>query len=260
VEAFEDKIKLGFGQFPVDPAVSKCAPGSCCADEVGIMQPTLNNGQAVADNIRCNDPNDTSCSVASDDSPSNAALAMARDSYSAWYPPSHPTNDAQYVLLITHSEPRCAGEDQCPSARSAANDLADARVGIFVLSVDYNPDQWSSCLRQIARKHGSQPLYPAGSVSDLGDYLDQIFTDVAESFCTLSLNSGVLPPPLAQLQVSLGKRQVSPADWNGQDGWSANPDKTIITLSGSACSDYLFSPEKLIVNYTLPDACNSWWP
>jgi hypothetical protein len=256
VEAFQGKIKFGFDQFPVDPAVSQCAQGSCCADKVSIIDPALDNTQAMKSSILCSDPHNTSCSVASADSPSYAALATVRDYYNA-----NPTTDDLYILLVTSSEPTCASEDQCSSARSAANNLGDAGVRIIVLSVGYEPELWS-CLSQIGRKgsspRASQSLYTASSVSDVGSKLNDIFSVVAQSACTM--NSSIVPPSQAQLQVSIGKTPVSQTDWNNPDGWSATPNQTSITLSGSACDSYLNSQDKLLVGYACspcggPNAC-----
>jgi hypothetical protein len=253
IEAFQGKIKFGFEQFPVDPAVSPCAQGSCCADKV--IAPALSNYSVMKTNISCSDPRNSSCSVRIPDSPSNAALAKVRDYYK-----SLTTNDDLYVLLVTSSEPSCAG-DQCFDALSAAADLGNERIRIFVLSVAYQPEPWS-CLSQIARKgaspHASNSLYTANNVSDLRDALSQVFSAVAQSACTL--NSSSVPPSNAKLTVSIGTAPVSPAAWDGRDGWSANSNNTIITLSGSACDNYLSLQEKLNVGYTVPDACNPGWP
>jgi hypothetical protein len=253
VDAFAGKIKFGFEQFPADPTVSQCTQGSCCAGSV--IDPAIDNASTMKSSILCSDPKDLSCSVASTDSPSDAALAKVRDYYKA-----NPTTDDLYILLVTSSEPSCAGEDQCSSARSAANDLGDENVRIIVLSVDYQPDSWS-CLYQIGRRgwspRASQLLYSANSTSDLSSYLSEIFSAVARSACTLNSDSGIVPPGQAQLLVWLGKTPVSQTDWNNQDGWSATPNQTTITLSGSACDNYLSSQDKLQVGY---NACTSQRP
>jgi len=258
IKTFQGKIKLGFEQFPVDPAVSPCAPNSCCADKV--VDPALNNATTMEIDIGCTDPNNTSCSVASTDSPSYAALEQARDYYKA----EPATTDEQDILLVTSSEPSCAGaaDNPCSSALSAANDLGNLSVRIFVLSVDYQPPPWS-CLSQFPRG-GSSPhdslMYTANDSSSLGTKLNTIFSKVAQAACTLNLSS-VDVPPQAGLQVSMGKDSVPQLGWTGgQDGYWANNNNTSITLSGSACNDYLISQGKLVVRYTWPIACNQGWP
>jgi hypothetical protein len=252
IETFQGKIKFGFVQFPV----SQCAQGTCCADEV--IGPALDNNSLMKTSVLCSDPHNSSCSGTSTDSPSNAALAKVQD-YVA--DPKNTTNDDQYVLLVTSSEPSCTGQDQCNNALSAANALGNAGVGIFVLSVGNQPDSWS-CLTQIGRKgplpRTSKLLYSANYVSDLSDMINTIFSAIARSACTL--NSSIKPPAQATLDVSIGSTSVPPADWSGQNGWSASPNKTSITLSGSACDDYLSSQDRLLIGYTLPNSCNPGWP
>ena len=59
----------------------------------------------------------------------------------------------------------------------------------------------------------------------------------------------------------MGKDSVPQLGWTGgQDGYWANNNNTSITLSGSACNDYLISQGKLVVRYTWPIACNQGWP
>jgi hypothetical protein len=259
MDAFRGKIKFGFEQFPVDPAVSQCPQNSCCADQVNIIDPGLTNYTSLQNSIQCKDPLNNTCSVASADSPSDAALAWARDYYSA----EKFNTDVLNVLLVTSSEPSCAGMSQCHDALSAANDLGNANVSIFVLSVDYQPEPWSSCLSRIARaasSHDSTSLFTANSSSGIITTLYTIFAQVARAACTL--NASFPPGPSAHLQVSIGSESVSQAtDWrNNSSGWSAIPDKSIITLYGSDCDNYLGSMDNLVVNYTLSDACNPGRP
>jgi hypothetical protein len=271
VTTYTSRIKFGLEVFPSDPMRSQCPQGTCCADPVSVG-PAAYNASRVNNSIQCSDAHGYGCQIASSDSPSNAALARARDYYSALNPP---TSDNLYVLLVTASEPSCSADSHdttCSNALSAASDLGKLPVRIIVLSVDYQPKH-NSCLSQIPL-NGSldlppnvQSLYPTTSPSDLSTALTGLFDAIAKYACTLS--SLPLIPPNTDLTVSIGQDTVSPiVNANDQDGWRCtNPSCTGIKLVGSACDQWVKPPQmsNLDVSYACswcggPTPCSSWGP
>ena len=266
VTTYTSRIKFGFEDFPSDAMRSPCPQGTCCANPVSVG-PAPYNASHVNNSLQCGDPHGSGCQVTSTDSPSNAALARAKDYYSTLSPP---TTDNLYVLLVTSSEPSCAADshDACSSALAAASDLGKLNVRIIVLSVDYQPKR-SSCLSQIPL-NGSlqlppnvQSVYPTNNPYDLSSALTDLFNAIARDACILSSSSVV--PPNKDLTVSIGQDQVDP---NDQTGWQcANSNCTKITLAGSACDEWVSKTwiSDLDVGYACswcggPTPCSAWGP
>jgi hypothetical protein len=265
VKKYQARIKFGLEQFPTGPA-AQCQPGTCCAGQV-YPQPYLNNWPDMEHNIECTYPHGPYCQPTGSDSPSYDALANVYDNFQT----SLPTNGDRYVLLVTSSEPSCAAENHnvCTDAIAAANALGEAGVGIVVLSLA-NP---GSCLDKISRTHSllqqppsTQSLYTPNTVDDLANNLDEFFSAVARAACTMD-SLTTIPPSWADLSVLIGNDQVQPADGNNQNGgWSANPNRTSITLSGQDCDNWV-SPQagKLSVQYDCslcggPNSCPPYYP
>jgi hypothetical protein len=164
---------------------------------------------------------------------------------------------------VTSSEPSCAAETPdacCTSARNAASDLGISGVCIVVLSLGYQPDQ-KSCLYQISLTGSSlqlpantKALYSVNSSDDLTAALTNFVLAVAKTACTL--NTTTPPPSQAQLSVSIGLNPIQQTDGNNQDGWYfANPNRTSIKFSGSACDSYVNSQDHLYIGYYACSAC-----
>jgi len=269
LSAYQTRIKFGFRDFPADPTKFQCSPGTCCLNPVIGLAPGLNLAARVSSDIQCADSYYSGgCPTPSVDSPSNAALAQARDDYK-----NVSTDDGVYVLLVTASEPSCSADsrDPCVSARNAAGALGDMGIHIIVLSVGYQPDPGSSCLYQIAGRgfqtpsDDLQPVYPASNTNDLSNAVSDVFSAVARNACTLSSTSA-LPPTGVLPTVYIGQTYIP---FDSQDGWSyAAFSRTKITFSGSACKTWLGSGSQLTnpdVSYLCslcggPNACTSSWP
>jgi hypothetical protein len=272
VTKYTSRIDFGFEDFPSDPMrpcpQGNCCQGSCCANGVSIG-PQPYNGTRVSNNIQCGDARGPGCQATGTDSPSNAALAKARDYYSTLNPP---TTDDVYVLLVTSSDPSCGSESHdttCTSALTTASDLGTLKVRIIVLSVDYQPKH-SACLSQIPLNAylklppSVQSVYPTTSPSDLGTYLTEIFDAIARNACNLSSSPQI--PPNTDLTVYIGQDTVSRmVDANDQDGWRCTANCTGITLVGSACEKWVKAPpmSNLEVTYACswcggPTPCSSW--
>jgi len=271
VSAFQARIQFGFIEFPPDPTDFQCPPGTCCQGRVGV-DPQAYDAYNMGIAIPCSgDSRGSGCSFTSTDSPSHAALATARDYYRA-----NPTEDDVYILLVTSSEPSCAGDSRgaCSEAQKVASDLSSLGIRIIVLSVGYQPDNKNSCLSQISQRgsqnlpDGVQLLYTAMSPNDLTGALDALFNAVKQNACTWS-STPVVPPNLS-LVVSIGGEKVPQIEGTGQDGWKlAFFDGTKITLTGTYCTKWLTSPQyfKPDVGYPCsfcggPNACypTPWQP
>jgi hypothetical protein len=260
VTTYTSRIKFGFEDFPSDSMRSQCPQGSCCANQVWVG-PASYNASRVNSYIQCSDLHGSGCQGTSTDSPSNAALARARDYYGALNPP---TTDDLYVLLVTASDPSCGSDSHdttCTNALAAASDLGKLNVRIIVLSVD-SQARHNPCLSQIPLNGylklptSVHSVYPTSSPSDLGTALTELFDAIARNACTLSFSPQI--PPNTDLTVSIGQNTtVSPiVGANDQDGWRCtNPSCTGITLVGSACDQWVKAPpmSDLYVGY----AC-SW--
>jgi hypothetical protein len=255
IKNYQGKVKFGFEQFPADPtdrAAANCPHQTCCAGSVGI-EPDYNALNSIKGPIQCSDPVSSPCPSPTADSPSYAALANVRDYYKSKLGLS---GGGRYVLLVTASEPSCAadvGTDECARALSAASDLGGMGVQLLVLSVGYQPVS-GSCLVKLSQTGSSQPLpsgfntlYVPNTIQDLSNEASAIALGVARSGCTI--DEPAPPPEQAQVVVSIGQNQIPQADTNG---WSfSNFTRTSITLSGSACDQYLSSPPdvRLFVEY-----------
>jgi hypothetical protein len=255
IQTYQTRVQFGFEQFPADKMESQCQSGNCCAGSVSL-KPVLSNLTAMSNSILDNDQR--GAGWPSTDSPSHKALAVVRDYIKYDY-----TTDDQYVLLVTSSEPSCAAETPdtcCTSARNAASDLGISGVRIVVLSLGYQPDQ-KSCLYKISLTGSSlqlptntKALYPVNNSDDLTTALTNFVLAVAKTACTLSTSTP--PPSQAQLSVSMGMNPIQQTDGNDQDGWYfANPDRTSITFSGSACDSYVNSQDPLYIGYYACSAC-----
>jgi hypothetical protein len=249
IQTYQTRVKFGFEQFPANKSESQCQAGTCCAGSVSV-DPAFSNLVLMSNNILGNDPR--GASWPSQDSPSHKALAAVQD-YNANSNSSTDAPDDKYVLLVTASEPSCTAETPdacCTSARKAASALGNSGVHIVVLSLGYQPDQ-KSCLYQISQT-GS--LYPVNSSDELTTALTNFVLAVAKTACTL--NTITPPPSQAQLSISIGFNLIQQTDGNNQDGWYfANPDRTSITFSGSACDSYVNSKDPLYIGYYACSAC-----
>jgi hypothetical protein len=250
IQTYQTRVQFGFEQFPANKSESQCQAGTCCAGSVSV-DPAFSNLVLMSNNILGNDPR--GASWPSQDSPSHKALAVVQDYISANFYFSTDAPAGQYVLLVTASEPSCTAETPdacCTSARKAASALGNSGVRIVVLSLGYQPDQ-KSCLYQISQT-GS--LYPVNSSDDLTTALTNFVSAVARTSCTLNTSSP--PPSQAQLSISIGFNRIQQTDGNNQDGWYfANPDRTSITFSGSACDSYVNSQDSLNIGYYACSAC-----
>jgi hypothetical protein len=270
VTTYTSRIKFGFEDFPSDPMRPSCPQGSCCANPV-TSQPASYNYSRINNNIQCGDTRGPGCQATGTDSPSNAALAKARDYYSTLNPP---TTDDVYVLLVTSSDPSCGSDSHdttCASALAAASDLGKMNVRIIVLSVDYQPKH-NACLSQIplygflGLSPSVQSVYPTTSPSDLGVALTEIFDAIARNACNLSFLPQI--PPNTDFSVYIGQDTVSRmVDANDQDGWRCTANCTGITLVGSACTNWVKAPpmSNLEVTYACswcggPTPCSPWGP
>jgi len=230
-----------------------------------VVDPNLNNLKTINNALQCSDSSYPPCPTPTNDSPSSAALAKVRDYFKAHREQS---NEDRYVMLITASEPSCTGEgDACDSAVKATNDLGDLGVRVVVLTVGYQPGP-GSCLKRLSDvgssltpPHNLGTLYPTSSQSGLASALSQFVAGVAEASCTQ--DSLDYPPPDGQTPtVSIDDKSVPQVTPTNDDGWSfANSAHTTITLSGSACEQWISSSSsKLYVNYSCstcpgPNAC-----
>jgi hypothetical protein len=255
IQTYQTRVKFGFEQFPADKTESQCQSGTCCAGSVSV-DPILSNLAWMSSSILGNDPR--GASWPSLDSPSHRALAVVQDYLSANSNSSTDAPDDQYVLLVTASEPSCTAETPdacCTSARNAASALGNSGVRIVVLSLGYHPDK-KSCLYQISQIGPSLQLpantkapYLVNNNDDLTTTLTNFVLAVAQTACTL--NTTTPPPSQAQLSVSIGLNPIQQTDGNDQDGWYfANPDRTSIKFSGSACDSYVHSQDSLYIAYT----------
>lgn len=252
IKNYQTKVQFGLVQFPADPAEPQCGPDSCCAGPVS--KPALYNLGAMTSSMQCSDPQSPGCQATIQDSPSYAALAAAlalvRDSLNPKDPKANDSSVDHYVLLVTSTEPSCAADSQnvCANALNAAGDLNNAGVNIAVLSVGYQPIP-GSCLYRISQYGSSWATdlsttswYTANSLYDLSNAVNGFVLAVAQSACTVNINPA---PNWAQLFVSIGSKTYQQTDGTNQDGWAfASPARASITLSGSACTDFVNSPGK----------------
>ena len=260
---YSTRIKFGFHDFPSDPMKYQCSPGTCCLNPTSVVQPQLFTSALISSRFQCKDYNGSGCTLMNTDSPSNAALAQAKDDL------KYGTDDDVYILLVTSSEPSCSADshDACASAQYAAGSLGDMGVRIIVLSVGNQPDPGSSCLYQITERgsqklpDGVQSVYAASSSYDLSNALSAVFSAVARNACTLRASS-MVPPSGVQPTVYIGQTYVPPIEGNGQDGWSyVYFSRTKIEFFGSACELWLSPGAAQLTN---PDftynACTPSWP
>jgi hypothetical protein len=259
IQTYQTRVQFGFEQFPASKSESQCQAGTCCAESVSVY-PATSNLVLMSNSILGNDPR--GASWPSLDSPSHKALAAVQDCFK--YNCTTDDHDDQYVLLVTASEPSCTAETPdacCTSARKTATDLGNDGVPIIVLSLGYQPDQ-KSCLYQISQTGGTlQPpanakkLYSVNNNDELTNALTEFISAVARTSCTLNTSSP--PPSQAQLSISIGFNRIQQTDGNNQDGWYfANPDRTSITFSGSACDSYVNSQDTLYIGYYACSACS----
>jgi hypothetical protein len=262
IEKYQGKIKFGFEQFPADSSdkgYSDCQHNDCCAGSVKV-DPQPNALSRISGLLQCSTTSGSTCASASDDSASYAALEQIRDYCNSKY-----TDDDRYVLLVTASEPSCSAladsKDACSRALSAASDLGNSWIRVVVLSVGYQPDS-GSCLVRISQTGSflsmpanAKTLYTPPSVYDLNNDVNELFAAVAETSCTF--DSNYVPPSWAQLVVSMGNstNSIPQVDSTDKDGWSfANPAHTRITLSGTACDNYM---KQQYANITVGYTCST---
>ena len=149
---------------------------------------------------------------------------------------------------------------------SAATELGKLGVRIFVISVGYQPGL-GSCLTSISQvgtsvalPAGAQAIYAPSTAAAVTSNVSQVVLSIAKRFCTLQ--SACPPPAQASLEVSIGTTTIAKVAGSQSDGWYfADSTRAHITLSGSACDQYLKAdPNSLFVSYMCstcggPTAC-----
>lgn len=268
ISAYQSRINFGLEVFPGDTNDrNKDCRSSCCAG--APIAPQTNALDAIGSSLLCSDQQ--GCQTGSSDSPSQKALEQVqacladRARSSSWTDPPH----SAYVLLITGAEPSCSadlsGADTCGTARTIATNLGKMDIPVIVLSVGYPADSNpSSCLVQLSNRGTVSPmpsnvprLYISDSSNDLKDDLSTLLSALARKSCTLTAVDWV--PDYATLTVSVGDTTIAK---DASNGWSFGWDRSQIRLSGSACDQYLKSPQGTLVHVTYTcstcaDAANS---
>jgi hypothetical protein len=228
---YQKRLKIGFEQFPVvsgAPNAEFCQP-SCCAEKV-MFTTAYDQGEKLTSTIACD-----TCIPPLLDSCSQAALLEASD----YYHDTTPSDDDRSVLLITSSDPSSGSDksEACNIASNATIALGNSWVQLIILSVGYQPDQWS-CLSKLT------PGYPytASNIQELNSKVMDIFGTLARTACYLNTTA---IPPTTPLMVSIGDDPVEYSDKVGYyNGWSfANFNQTRIVIKGTDCVRFLDSSE-----------------
>jgi hypothetical protein len=272
IGTYQGAVKFGFEQFPPDQndkESADCQWDSCCAGSV-VVEPQPMAEPQVQRAMQCGDPSGAFCQSSGYLSASSAALERASDYVSSdyWKSKSSPLRpDDHYILLVTASEPACSPDsdsrDPCTSAKSAATDLGYLRARIVVISVGYSLSG-RSCLVGISNTGslltpppGASTLYTPSNMKDLNSNVNDFVVAVSRTGCTL--DSFFAPPAKATLQLYMGGATIPQVSSTDDSGWSyTDTSHTTITLSGTACDDYLASPsDDLYLGYTCSTCAGS---
>ncbi len=264
VKQYQGQIKFGFEQFPADlsgdhAAAKQCpAHGTCCPGSV-VVEPNENNSQAMSSYINCGSPQGTACPATTPDAPSQAALGTALGYYN-----SHPSWDDKYVVLVTSSDPSCAGSssDPCDGAVSAAHDLGNMGVQVVVFSVGWQPSA-NSCLMRISQVGSSSSvsnlpnntsLYASTSSDVLNTQMGAFVSAVASNACTVDLSPYVTTDPslvVVSFPSSTGPGfeavpQATQTSGSWSDGWHfVNAGYNRMTFTGQYCTEIVDSSVRI---------------
>jgi hypothetical protein len=225
---FQDRIRWGFEEFPMNTANMSC-PTGCCADRVAPGVAPM-NGAAVVQSMEF----EANISIRIQ-TPTAEALRTA----AAYYAGLQDGVSERFVLLSTDGEPTCPGPNPCEAAVQAVTRLAMQGVKTIVLGIgdDFTGGGTPSCLDRMAQaggvpKPGGPPhYYPGSDPPSLQRYLTEITTNLAKPSCVLTLTSA--PPDPKKVAVFLDANEV-PWDPKHQNGWDYD-GPTRIELFGAAC-------------------------
>ena len=232
------------------------------------MTPPVSVGPWVKDSISCGPAPATSCFSSNLDSPSYDALAKV-------YRTSGNQN-AQYVLLVTASDPSCAtntgSSPPCDLATTATTNLVNDHVYVFMLPVGVSFAA-NSCMFKIGQQLGPgaqtrvkaiSPT-PATTQATLEKELDDFVSNVAQQACIISLDSRTpIPHDLNGVQISLD--DDSPIEPNNTDGYMFTEYFSSITFYGWPCDRIKRAGvNKIIISRACstcggPNACDSSQP
>jgi hypothetical protein len=229
VTEYQDRVRWGFQEFPLNTAAMACPAGmSCCAGPVAVGIAPM-NGMAVANAISPRLGSESRINT-----PTPHALKLAREYYAG-------LNDGiseRYVLLSTDGEPNCpSSPPACDASEQEVKGLLAAGVKTFVLGVSEEVGA-SQCLDRLARAGGAPrkmgpPFYfPAKDPALLKEYLNEIIGQIAKPSCRLRLNAA--PPDPKNVALYFDGVEV-PRDPNHMNGWDYDGTMQIV-LYGSPCS------------------------
>jgi len=251
IGTYQSHINFGLELFPSyeNERAGDCRSSCCAADPAVPPQP--NTLDAISGFLLCSDQQ--GCQTSAVDSPSHKALEQVQISYSTRSKTSswndNPFTSA-YVLLVTSVEPSCSAEtsgpEVCQAAKTTAGNLAKLDIPVVVLSVGYSAESnSSSCLVQLSKVGTVSPmpsnvprLYTASSYNDLKEDLSTLLAPLARKSCTLTTTDFV--PDYATPGVGIGDTTIAQ---DASNGWSFTWSRAQIKLSGSACDQYVKSPQ-----------------
>ena len=242
---YQGWVRFAYEEFP---APEGCASsGACCAGDP--TNPMLSASNSITYAMHACERSPGGCALSAD-RPIAAALDQSRQ---VFYTNFDAGVRGRYIVLVTDGDPSCFADSdtlECSNANASAVSLVNDNIKTFVVGEAISN---SSCLDQLAlsggaeRQGGAPFFYPAGTKSQLSEFLTDIISQIASDACQIDVHQP--SDPTSQLALYLKGIQIPRDDTNGWDFDASTPWK--ITINGSWCQMLLAaSPSQLEI-----DAC-----